>query len=82
MILSFVVEQRATAHKAIVRLLQQHLLFGCQLAMMLVNMFHTLEQLLVQHYVVRMLGEDGTELLRQLVQLVIGFGRQHARENG
>ena len=81
-LLTLVVEKSAAAHEAVVAVIEKHLLLGCQLAMMFIHVLDAFEESLVELHVVGVLREDGAHLLRQFVQLVAGFGAEHARESG
>ena len=81
-LLTLVVEKSAAAYEAVVAVVQKHLLLRCQFAMMFIHMLDALEESLVELYVVGVFREDGAHLLRQFVQLVAGFGAEHARESG
>ena len=94
--LVFVAEQRTTSHKTVVAVAQQHFLFGRQRfgvqlsaiglrftpKIIVINPLDALEKRLVEHHVVFVLREDGSQLLRELVELVVGFGAEHVREHG
>ena len=67
------VEQGSRAHKALVAVVEQPFLLGCQLAMVQVYLADALEQPWVQPYVVGVLCQYGLHLLRQGVHLVIGL---------
>ena len=81
-LLSLVVEQRTAAHETVVAVVEQHLLLGGQLAMVLVYVLDALEETLVKLHVVGVLCEYRTHLLRQSIQLVASLGAEHAREHG
>ena len=48
--------------------------------MVLVHVLHALEQPFVQANVVSVFGQDGAHLLSQGVEVVVGFGAEHARK--
>ena len=81
-LLTLVVEQRTATHEAVVAVVEQHLLLGSQLAVVLVHVLDALEETLVQLHVVGVLCEYWAHLLRQSVELIISLGAEHTREYG
>ena len=79
--LSSLVEQRTTSDKAVVFLVEQHLLLGRKLAVVLIHILHALEQAWVENDIVAVLGENRTELLGQGLHVVVGLGAHEARED-
>ena len=75
------IQQRTTAHKTIVAVVEQHLLLRRQLPMMPMHILDPLKQFLVQADVVRMLRQDRTHLLRQRIHFVVGLGREQIEEH-
>ena len=68
------IQQCTAAYETVVAVLQQPVLLRCQLTMVLVYIFDTLEQLGVQADIVAMPGEYRAHLLSQSIHLIIGFG--------
>ena len=79
--LSLFVEQCSATHESVVAVVEQHFLLGRQFAVMHVHILHALEKLLVQPYVVGMLGQYGLHLLSQGLHLVVGLGTEQVEEH-
>ena len=76
-----VVQQGSTAHEALVAFLQKGVLLGSKLTVVLVDILVAFEETLVQGYIIRVFGEDGTHLLGQGIEVVAGLCAEHARED-
>ena len=79
--LSLSVEQRTATHKAVVAIIQQHLLLRRQTAVVTMHVLDALKQPLVQPYVVGVLRQDGRHLLCQRIHLVVGLRTQQVEEH-
>ena len=87
--LALVVQQRTTAHKTVVAVPQQHFLFGRQRfgvqsrlrkiipEIRIIHLLDSLKQRSVEHNVILVLRENRAHFLRQIVQIVVGFGVEH-----
>ena len=75
------IEQGTTTHKAVIAVVEQHLLLGRKLTVMAVNIFDAFKQPFVQADVIGMLCQQRTHLLCQLVHGVIRLSRQQIEEH-
>ena len=75
------VEQRTATHKPVIGFLQQHVFLRSELPMMFVDVFDACEELAVECHIIGVLGEDGTHLLSQCVEVVVGLGAEHIRKH-
>ena len=80
-LLAGLVEKGAAAHKAVVGLVEQHLLFGRELTVMLVHGLDAGEGLGVEQEVVLVLGKYRGELLCQRLHAVVGLSAHQAGEH-
>ncbi len=80
-LLSLIVEQRSTAHKAVIAVVKQLLLLGSELAVVAVHGLYSFKQLFIEPHVVGVLGQYGLHLLRQSVHLVVGLRAQQIEKH-
>ena len=78
---SLIVEQCTTANVAIVAVVEQTFLLGCQSAMRAMNGLDAFEETAVEPNVIGMLGQDGLHLLRQGVHFIISLSREHIEKH-
>ena len=76
------IKQGTAAHKTVVTVVEQHLLFWRQLTVVTMYILDTLKQLFIQADVIGMLRQYRTHLLCQGIHLVVGLCREQIKENG
>ena len=80
--LAFFIKECTTAGETLVGVVEQSLLLGCEAAVVKVYLTDAVEQTLIKHHIVVMLGEQGLDLLGKCIQLVGGLGTEKIEENG